>query len=360
MKQVKRLFSRLVKNEEGYALVLVTAAMVVLFGFAALVTDIGLLMLNKQKLQNTMDAATLAGAQELPDNPAQAVQMVKEYAQKNNYDPANLAITISGDNKIITITGNKDVHFIFAKVLGISSSTVSATAAAEIGSPGYAFDYTLFSGSTSYTLRFNGNDLLVNGTAHTNENFRVNGNRVEVTGACEAVGTITANGNNIFIPYRFPSSSYVEMPDYEDEVHAQAQAAGQVFNTSMHYNGNNINVDNSIYVNGDVHLNGNIINGSGAILSTGDIHINGNCINATTHDQVCIYSKGDIHINGNNITIDGILYAPEGAIYFNGNNIAINGKVIGYTVRFNGNDISITGDSCSVRSLPGEGCRLII
>lgn len=49
-------------------------------------------------------------------------------------------------------------NLFFMSVLGFDSARVSAVAAAEGGLPGPAFDYTLFSGSTSDDLRLNGND----------------------------------------------------------------------------------------------------------------------------------------------------------------------------------------------------------
>ncbi|MEW6622202.1 MAG: TadE/TadG family type IV pilus assembly protein [Bacillota bacterium] len=352
---LRRLFS----NESGSAVVLLAIVMTVLFGMAALAVDIGIVYHERQKMQYVLDAATLAGAQKLPDTLAATAKAI-EFAELNGLTESEIEVSFLNNNRRLVVSSNRNQDLFFMRIFGFKSLSLNAVAAAESGSPGQAFDYTLFSGSSSKRLKLNGNNLLVNGSAHTNYNFQANGNSIQITGACEAVENITTNGNDISIPFRYPNSSYVDMLDYRQEVLAQAQAAGQVFENNVHYNGNNINVNNSIYVNGSVHFNGNTISGTGAILATGDIHINGNSINATTEDQVCIYSLGDIKINGNNITIDGILYAPHGSIEFNGNNITINGKVIGDNVRFNGNQISINGDSCTVISLPSEGVRLVL
>ncbi|MCR4442487.1 MAG: pilus assembly protein TadG-related protein [Peptococcaceae bacterium] len=345
-------------NEKGTAIVLLALAMASLLGLTGLVADVGLLYVKKQAMQNALDAACLAGAQELPDTGAAEAKAL-EYAALNGVNAAEIEIFFTNNNQKLTLSCSKTQNLFFLPVLGIDSASLHAVAAAEAGTPGQAFDYALFSGSSSNTLRLNGNNLSIKGSAHTNQNFRANGNYIQLTGACEAVGTISANGNYIEIPYRYPNSSNVEMPDYSDEIQAQAQAAGQVFDTTVQFNGNNINVDHSIYVNGDVHINGNTIDGTGAILAAGDIHINGNCVSASVQDQVCIYSQGNISINGNNITIEGVLYAPGGSIQFNGNYITIKGKVIGNTVSFNGNYISIAGDKCTVTSLPRSGSRLV-
>lgn len=139
MNVLKQLLKRLFNDQQGLALVMVSAGMVALLGFAALVADIGLIVVNRQRLVNVMDAAALAGAQDLPDNPAQAVQAAREYAQKNNYDPDDLIVSVSIDNKSISVSGDKNVNMTFARVLGIDSKTVSASSSAAVA------------GLTSYT-----------------------------------------------------------------------------------------------------------------------------------------------------------------------------------------------------------------
>lgn len=345
----------LLRNEKGSVLVLICLCMVVIIGCAGLVVDVGNLYIQQAKMQVALDAASLAGAQELP-NTVKAQEKAIEYAELNGLEASEVTVEIIDGN--LFVSADKNVPFFLMSVLGFNNSSVTGSATAASGMA-QCFDYTLFSGSENDTLRFNGNNLDVYGSSHTNEKFHVNGNYITVTGACQAVGSITSNGNNINIPNRFPNSSFVDMPDYSTEVKEQAEAAGNVYNSSQQYNGNNINVDGSIYVNGNVTLNGNHIYGAGAILSTGNITINGNCISATTNDQVSLYSQNNITINGNNIVIYGILYAPNGTITFNGNNITVYGKVIGNKVRINGNHIEVNGTDEKVFSLPTQGFRLI-
>ncbi|BAF59629.1 MAG: hypothetical protein HPY89_07960 [Pelotomaculum sp.] len=132
IKLLKNLLGNFLNNQNGLAAVMLCAGMAALFGFAALVTDIGLLAAKRQQLINTMDAAALAGAQELPDNPAQAVQVARDYAGKNGFAPDSLNISISGDNRTISVAGREVVNTIFARVLGIYSKTVSAGSSASV------------------------------------------------------------------------------------------------------------------------------------------------------------------------------------------------------------------------------------
>src|SRR5690606_21957458 len=71
------------RNEKGSALFLTAIAMVVLLGFAALVTDVGLLYLNRYQLANAADAAALAGVQELPWSSWSAERRALAYGELN-------------------------------------------------------------------------------------------------------------------------------------------------------------------------------------------------------------------------------------------------------------------------------------
>ena len=128
---LKRLTNRLFKNQHGAALVIMAAAIAVIIGFTALVTDIGLITVNRQIMVNLMDAAALSGAQQLPDE-GLAIDVAMSYAEYNNFDPAQLTYVVSPDKKRITVSGNKNVNLAFAKLFGFYSQTVSATAAAEL------------------------------------------------------------------------------------------------------------------------------------------------------------------------------------------------------------------------------------
>jgi hypothetical protein len=72
------------RDERGTVLVLAAAAMVVVMGVAALSIDVGLLIHERQSVQNATDAGALAGAQELPDNSAAAQAKAIQYVLQNN------------------------------------------------------------------------------------------------------------------------------------------------------------------------------------------------------------------------------------------------------------------------------------
>lgn len=82
-------------GEEGQVLVLFTLLLTTLVMFMVLVIDGGMLVLKHRSTQNVVDAVALAGAQELPDNPANAIAVAREYAVLNGIDPDSMTITFS-------------------------------------------------------------------------------------------------------------------------------------------------------------------------------------------------------------------------------------------------------------------------
>jgi len=125
--------------------------MVVILGFAAMAVDVGLFLHERRELQNAADAAALAGAQELPYSPADAEQKAQEWAANNGIGDGELedieVTTTYADNDTITVKVQRDVPFVFARVLGLTSDTMRADASARVGSP------TIGTGAMPWALR---------------------------------------------------------------------------------------------------------------------------------------------------------------------------------------------------------------
>jgi Flp pilus assembly protein TadG len=122
-------------------LVLFAFGLVVFFGAVAMSIDVGQIVVARRNLQNSADAAVLAAAQELPSTSA-ASPMALDYADRN----ANASSELLGDpgvqvefsstyaaNDSVRVTITREVQYTFARVLGLQSTTVSATAVARVG-----------------------------------------------------------------------------------------------------------------------------------------------------------------------------------------------------------------------------------
>lgn len=123
---------KIVKNEDGQALLLMALLIVVLMGFAALVIDLGHVYITKTKLQNAADAAALAGAQDLPNASTAKITAIN-YAEKNEVPASKTTTTTpyNGDSTKIEVVCTENVSYTFARVLGFTDKDVSARAVAQ-------------------------------------------------------------------------------------------------------------------------------------------------------------------------------------------------------------------------------------
>lgn len=171
---IRKKLSKIYAEEKGLALVLVAVAMTVILGFTALVVDVGSLYLTRSRLINACDAAALAAARELPGGNPESV--AKEYLKRNNVDPAEAEITVSSDNKRITVRASRNVEYTFARVLGFTSQTVSAAATAEYGAVSSASGVAPFA-VPEQELVYDKQYVLKEGAGKSvDDGFRIHGN----------------------------------------------------------------------------------------------------------------------------------------------------------------------------------------
>ncbi|KYZ76687.1 hypothetical protein AXX12_09725 [Anaerosporomusa subterranea] len=119
------------REQKGSVAVLTALSMTVLLGLAALVVDVGVLYLHRSQLINTVDAAALAGVQELPGSEEAARASAEAYAQQNGKQGDVVATTLA-NNKELTVSVSRNVSLFFARIFNRYSQTVSASATAAI------------------------------------------------------------------------------------------------------------------------------------------------------------------------------------------------------------------------------------
>jgi Flp pilus assembly protein TadG len=127
-------------GEQGQVIILLVLSMVVLIGMTALVIDVGIGWYARRQLQATVDAAALAGAQDLP-SPAIASATANAYLGKNPVRAISsiqtsvitkCLSTAPGCNpaNAVVVTATAKANTFFARVFGINSWTVTAKATA--------------------------------------------------------------------------------------------------------------------------------------------------------------------------------------------------------------------------------------
>lgn len=124
--------ARILKNEQGSALVLVAFGLVVMIGAAALALDAGLLYINRARLVNALDSAVLAGVQHLPADPGMAEETAVQYARLNGLTDGEYSFTVSQDHCSLSGRANRQVPLHFAGIFNRYMSQVGARAAARV------------------------------------------------------------------------------------------------------------------------------------------------------------------------------------------------------------------------------------
>lgn len=125
---------QLLRDQKGSAIVIVALGVTVMMGFGALVVDVGNLYLHKTRLANMADAAALAGVQDLPANSQLAVSNAYRYAAQNGMNSDVVGVTVSNNNRVIGVTATRKVPLFLARIFQLTSSDVTAEAAASISS----------------------------------------------------------------------------------------------------------------------------------------------------------------------------------------------------------------------------------
>ncbi|MDK2821784.1 MAG: hypothetical protein PWP31_1749 [Clostridia bacterium] len=124
------IIRKLLLEQKGSALILISLAMTALLGIVSLVTDVGLVYVSKFNLVNAVDAAALAGTQELPDRPQKAKEVAKNYAIANGVNE-NLDIELLNDYSL-KVHASREIDLLFAKVIGFNKGFVSHEAIAQV------------------------------------------------------------------------------------------------------------------------------------------------------------------------------------------------------------------------------------
>ena len=134
--------NKLINNQKGAVIVTTALTVVVIMGFAALAVDVGYLLTGRNQLQNAVDAAALSGASGLLG--VAGLVNDQSFAINNAVQVANLNMIMnnplninSGDVSFpnanaVSVNSIQTLNMFFARVLGINTMNVSASATASL------------------------------------------------------------------------------------------------------------------------------------------------------------------------------------------------------------------------------------
>ena len=370
----------------------VCVALLVLLGMAALVIDVGRVVIAAQRVQHLVDAAALAGAVELPDA-AQAEFNLQQLVATNN-ETSNCQISVNPDEDITyyepgddipgygalesranawEVVGHVSVEYSFARLFGLHSAEVTRRAVAKAGGK-RSGDAIFFAGESSAGktgITMNGSSQYVDGTIHSNSKVTINGSQQTITGDVEYRYSYIQNGSDFTLGGRFVETGIEPYPvDYTweqfdqgpwDQVMSsitvnglgQTLASGRwKVNGNMTINGNGFFCQDCLFV-----VDGNItFNGGGTILdrvtlvATGKITFNGSTERFSCfQDNLFAFSTKSssgtvITVNGADSDTWGIIFAPNGGVVYNGANQEMHhGAVIANLITVNGSEGTFEG-----------------
>src|SRR6266478_1750607 len=133
------------KDESGQALIITALCMTCLFGFAALATDVGIMLREKRMAQTAADGAAVAGASEMFVGTAQVSSVAKAAAGQNGFSDGVTVVVNGGPTTgpaygphagkpgYVEVIVSKVQPTIFMNLFGVFNMTPTARAVATYG-----------------------------------------------------------------------------------------------------------------------------------------------------------------------------------------------------------------------------------
>lgn len=150
------------KPRRGQVLPLIAIALPLLIGLAGLSLTVGTVYFGQAKLQNAVDAAALAGAQEMNTGDARAPADQASLVTQDDSAATHIVLkTLTNPPHTVMATAQAQVPGTFAALFGIHHFTVKAQARAAYGA-GAPFNYAVFQGDP----HAGDPELILNGNTH--------------------------------------------------------------------------------------------------------------------------------------------------------------------------------------------------
>jgi Flp pilus assembly protein TadG len=390
---MRTLLKRLREEERGSVLVIVAVLLVAMIGLAAFSIDIGSWFQTERQAQSAADAAALAGAADLPANASTAVTDAETYAAKNT-SGWNLSSTTSctagtqqicvttpynGNSSEIRVSVTKSDPSFFGKLLGITSATITKTAAASAGSvtvPG-----PVFAGSTSCSaISFTGlnggslGGLVTNGSISFGGSNSGSISSVDYNSSCSSpqsteephstitIGSTTTNNGTLPYPVEYRQQSQTINCTGSGGTVTESGQANPVDDTTSNdnytysntgsytpsgtlsgvYCASTIVLNNSAALSGNATFIANTI--EGGVSDTGTL--------TPALGSLLMWETGtsQIQINSPTFLNGGVVFAPYAQLYLNSN--ALSGGA--QTTFLEGNTVAFTSDNSGSLSAPGS------
>lgn len=357
-----------------------------IMGMTALAIDGGRLYSERRSTQNAADHAAVAAAfaectgASVAEAQAAGLAAAADNGFDNNGTTNTVTITPDGSYRY-RATVDSQIRGTFSRVLGATDLGTGATAVASC-EPGELEGEALFangSGCSEPELWIRGNNLEVNGGAHSNEDVDIDGNSHNI-GSITYVGELDDSGtgstyseSDVPNPKDYPID--FDIADYAPGGTVASAAGSQYYDVSDgapagSWNGSKWDVHTAALPPGVYYADGEIEVGSGVtvqaasegetdgivFVATGKITFKDNAVfEAWGHDAnqgLVVFSTHPgtnsctevaIQMQGNRNEFGGIVLAKHGVARVQGNSDSAFGGVWGYRVEVEANTFAVTG-----------------
>lgn len=304
---MKKAASCLLKNERGAVLILFAVALVFLLGMTALAIDVGAQGVEKRKMVTAADAAALAGGQFLPENPALAREIAKDYASYYGYQLSDDDILIENENRRIVVTIPAEEIGYFSRFFQAVRKIEASAAAEKLVGGFWQLNPGIITFKDDGELELKGNVVLgASGSynkilIHSNGKMEVKNNVVK-SGDLEVYGTakvsIEDNTGGLFSSTQ---TGIVYQPPFTqaqlDAFKEQAIACGQYYTSNV-----------SVSSSQTRHWTGIVYIDKTSAGTPNKLEVEG-----TITGGALIIVDGKVELKGNaNIEIEGALYVLAG------------------------------------------------
>lgn len=393
------------KQEQGQIFVLLVISIVGLLAIVGLGVDSARIFIEKRRVQNAVDNASLAGSLALCSGASSTTARANAIAVLTSYgytDPLlySVANPFDDDGDGINSTGQTDDDFVFGVTLtslvdpiiiqivfqGDVAATAEGIAYCKLVQEA-VFAHALYTTGSSdmncdpNSLKISGSAGSITGGFHSNTEIQIqseillDGNSSYVSGGFDD-SKITYAGSTTFTQVAEKNPA---MPYFIEDFAAVATAGGSTitdsygtvrnfynmgsgtvnlgdFESAGHYNSSTYAIDDGVYfVNGNFKLE-DVIIGNATFVATGEVTLkqNGVALDPYYDDLLMVFAntggsktcnKG-ISMSGSDNAFKGMLFAPFGEVSMAGSsNLTVTGLIVSLGISISGSNTTLIYDT---------------
>jgi hypothetical protein len=361
-------------------IVMALAAMVVLLSILGLAIDGGRGYWERRQAQNAAEHAALAAAWESCHDTVEHgdwEDAARDAAADNGFthNGTDVWVTPTNVSGLITVTVRSRLETTFSGLMGFETIDAEGRAVADCRSTS-GNGFAIFAGGNNckalgkFQVDISGQDNVITGAVHSNDNIRVGGPDNVFDGAVTYFSTEQHDGSTDFnVPYPKKEGSAdwpvaFNLADYR-ALAEQSPTDNLYFTTSpvdwayvmskpvaqrdgLYYSTEKIDVSGS----GPLTLNATFVSEKEVIIGGSDLTLNpypgmNNLLAFAGHSHPMSdrCDKEGVKVSGGSNTWRGFIYAPESAIIMDGSsNSTLIGSLIGWAVKLSGSTLNNTAD----------------